>query len=110
MAGKEVVQLYAAMPDAKKYNQPDIVLQAFAKTKLLQPGEEQTVTLKLKTSVLAIFDEAESAWITVPGKYKLKVGASSADMKGSVTVSVPASTRKVNNVLKPLKAQDLLKR
>lgn len=110
MSGKEVVQLYSTMPNSREYNEPVIVLQAFAKTKELQPGEEEIVKLRFKGEDLAIFDEEKSAWVTVAGKYELKVGASSETIKGVVTADVPAAVREVGNVFKPESELNLLRR
>ena len=110
MAGKEVVQLYASAPNAAANNKPDKELKAFAKTKELQPGETATVTLTVKASDLASFDEAASAWVVDAGQYKFLVGASSRDIKAELKADVAASTEKVNNILAPESALTLLKR
>ena len=108
--GKEVVQLYVAAPDAKAANKPAKELKAFAKTKLLKPGESETLTLKVNTADLASFDEATSAWVVAEGEYQLLVAASVADVKATLTASVKGSTTKAHNVLKPQTTMNLLKR
>ena len=110
MAGKEVVQLYTSAPNAAANNKPDKELKAFAKTKELQPGETATVTLTVKASDLASFDEAASAWVVDAGQYKFLIGASSRDIKAELKADVAASTEKVNNILAPESALTLLKR
>ena len=109
-AGKEVVQLYVSAPEAKTSNKPDQELKAFAKTGLLQPGETQTLTLIVPETSLASYNEENSAWETAPGEYQFKVGASSRDIKSTLTADVAANSVKTNNVLKLNKPMNKLKR
>lgn len=107
-AGKEIVQLYVSAPNAKEINQPDIVLKSFAKTRLLQPGESQTIKLTVPLEDLAYFDEKSSSWVTMEGDYLFKVGASVKDIRGTVAIHVPSYKRKVDNILKPQNPLDVL--
>lgn len=110
VAGKEVVQLYTAAPDAATANKPEKELKAFAKTPLLQPGQMATVTLKVNADGLASYDEAASAWVVTPGNYKFLVGASSRDIKATLEAEVAAATQKTNDILKLQEPMSLLKR
>lgn len=79
-AGKEVVQAYVEAPQGK-LGQPARSLVAFAKTGLLEPGEQETVTLRLATNTLASYDDAgltgyRSAYVLEEGTYLFHVGSS----------------------------------
>ena len=102
VAGKEVVQLYLSAP-GKSMEKPVAELKGFAKTKLLTPGESETLTFELDARDLSSFDENRSAWIAEPGTYTVKIGASSTDIKSSETfqLSSELEVEKVNDVLKP---------
>ncbi len=80
VAGREVVQVYASAPEVK-LNKPAEELVAFGKTRLLEPGEAETLNFTITTKDLASFDEATSTWIAEAGTYTLKIGASSKDIK-----------------------------
>ena len=108
--GKEVVELYVSAPDNKAANKPVKELKAFAKTKLLKPGESETLTLTVKEADLASFDEAASAWVVAEGEYQFLVAASAQDIKATLTATAKASQVKAHDVLKPNVKLNLLRR
>ena len=87
-AGKEVVQVYAQAPQGK-LGKPARVLASFAKTRLLQPGESQRVSLSFAVEDLASYDDlgkiAKSAYILEAGEYRFHVGNS---VRNTVPVSL----------------------
>ena len=108
--GKEVVELYISAPDNKAANKPAKELKAYAKTKLLKPGESETLTLSITAPELASFDEAASAWVVAEGEYQFLVGASSQDIKATLTAPAKSFTTSAHNVMKPQVQMNLLKR
>lgn len=102
VAGKEVVQLYLSAPDTKLHK-PESELKGFAKTKLLQPGEKQTLSFTLQAKDLASFHTGATAWIADGGTYTVKIGASSVDTKGSAAFDLTEDleVEKVNKALVP---------
>ena len=84
-AGKEVVQIYAKLPDGK-LEQPKYRLVAFAKTKELKPEEIQTLQLEITEDRLRSFDKESGVWVIEKGEIQLflndeKIGAISAEGK-----------------------------
>jgi beta-glucosidase len=101
-AGKEIVQLYITAPRGK-LDKPSEELKGFAKTKLLQPGEIQTLTFTIDSHNLASFDPSLSSWIADAGSYEVKVGASSENIKltGSFNLAKPLTGGKESIALVP---------
>ena len=84
--GREVVQFYAAYPDAK-VERCVKELKGFEKV-ALKPGETKTVKFAVTPRELAYWDEFEHRFRTDAGDYEILVGASSADIRGKATVRV----------------------
>ena len=68
-------------------------LRGFAKTKLLAPGESETVSIPLSARDLAYFDELDHRFVTEAGRYEILVGTSSRVIRGRATVEVGAESR-----------------
>ena len=89
-AGKEVVQIYASLPQTevkKEYRR----LVGYAKTKLLQPGEAETLKITVGQKELAYFSEEKHQWIVEKGTYGIWTGNSSVSLEYSSTVKVEQS-------------------
>lgn len=81
-AGKEVVQIYCS-PAEGKLSKAKKNLAAFGKTKLLQPGESEILTLKVRDIDCASYDDSgvtgyKNAFVLEAGTYALLMGNSSA--------------------------------
>jgi beta-glucosidase len=99
VAGKEIAQLYLSAP-AMLLDKPENELKGFAKTRLLKPDETQTLEIKLDKRSLASFYEKTSSWIAEKGVYKIRIGASSRDikLKAGFRLLKPIIVEKVKNV------------
>lgn len=78
-AGKEVVQMYVSAPKGT-IDKPVKVLVDFGKTKLLQPGESQTMELTIGPKEIASFYPDKSQWLADAGIYQVLIGKSSQDV------------------------------
>ncbi|MCR4765714.1 MAG: glycoside hydrolase family 3 C-terminal domain-containing protein [Bacteroidaceae bacterium] len=103
VAGKEVVQLYVSAP-AGNLVKPEQELKGFAKTKELQPGESQIVTIDVNLYTLASFNEIADQWETAAGNYAVKFGANVEDIRCTATYKLSkGQTWKALDILKPEK-------
>lgn len=77
--GKEVVQVYYRAPQGK-LGKPSLELAAFGKTRLLQPGESQIMSLDFPVAAMASYDDTgkvrKHAYVLEAGSYELYVGNS----------------------------------
>ena len=88
VAGKEIVQVYVSAPKNKQMEKPVKELKAFAKTRLLQPGESQVLRMTMKKSDLASWNESLHGWQVDAGTYTIQIGASSADIRGKASIKL----------------------
>lgn len=86
-AGKETVQIYAAYPNSKE-DRPVKELKGFAKTRLLQPGEQETLTVKVTPRGFAYWDDFLCRFRLDAGEYQLIVAASATDIRGKAKITV----------------------
>ena len=107
VAGKEVAQVYVQAPKGR-LEKPAQELKAFAKTRELQPGESQTLTMVIPVRDLSSFDEANSQWLTEAGTYTFRIGASSRDIKATASLALKEYTEKTSNALAPQQKLRLL--
>ncbi len=79
-AGKEVVQVYYGAPQGR-LGKTEKSLAAYAKTRMLAPGEAETLQLFFKVDDMASYDDAgvtghKSAYVLEAGGYSIYVGNS----------------------------------
>lgn len=88
-AGEEVVQLYVRPLQAGPGDaQQD--LRGFQRIQL-SPGEKRTVSFDLApASALRRYDDVAEGYVVKPGRYELRVGASSADVRARATFDLEA--------------------
>ncbi|MGN0746893.1 MAG: glycoside hydrolase family 3 protein [Aristaeellaceae bacterium] len=86
--GREVVQVYAALPDGRLEKEARRLV-AFAKTKLLAPGQSETLTLTFGPEAVASFDEEASAWVLEQGTYGVYVGSSLEESRLEASLTLP---------------------
>ena len=102
-AGKEVVQIYAALPGGQVEKEAHRLV-AYEKTALLQPQEEQTLILKIPAERFAFYEEEKAAWILGKGFYGIFAGTSleSAELAGGLKLEQDVILEKVKTLF-PLK-------
>jgi beta-glucosidase len=84
VSGDEIVQLYVS-PTSDNQNIKPIQLQGFSRV-TLAPGEKKTVKFAVAPSQLGYFNNGK--WNITPGKFTIKIGASSADIRQSGVVEL----------------------
>jgi beta-glucosidase len=108
VSGKEVAQVYVTAPKGN-LQKPMQELKAFSKTRELKPGESQTLVMYMELRDLASFDEAHSQWLSDPGIYIFRVGASSRDIRQTASLSLQQYTEKTTSALAPAMKLNVLK-
>lgn len=109
VAGKEVVQLYYSAPQGK-LGKPSKELAAYKKTKLLVPGEEETLFLSFDKSAMASFDDLgkiqKSAYVLEKGIYSFYLGTSVRDtnkLAFEYEIKEDTVTEQLTSLCKPFK-------
>lgn len=79
-AGRDVVQVYFGTPHS---------LAAFGKTRLLQPGQEERLTLSFSLRYQTRYDEQQAAFVLRAGQYSIDVGHHVMDLVCCGVAEVP---------------------
>ncbi len=105
--GKEVVQLYYSAPQGL-LKKPARELAAFKKTKLLSPGESETLALSFELSDMASFDDLgkikKSAYVLEKGEYRFFIGnsvRSAEEIPYKFVCEKDVITKQASELLKP---------
>lgn len=97
--GADVKASAQAKVEAKEYKR----LVAFRKTRLLAPGEQETMTLHVDGRALASFrtdyDAAHGAWVIEAGHYAIFVGSSSEESRLQLAGVVEVAAEKVLEIV-----------
>ena len=75
-AASELMQVYVTRP-GDDLTRPVSFLQAFSKSRLLAPGESQTIRLRFPITDLAVYRESAHAFVLDAGYYDIRIGTSS---------------------------------
>ena len=87
VAADEVAQIYLSPADKSQHIRP-IQLQGFARVSL-KPGESKKISVKMYAEQLGYYShDGQRQWNIQPGKYIIKVGASSQDIKLQQEINV----------------------
>lgn len=91
IAGKDVVQIYFSAPYyVGGIEKSAIELAAYDKTKLLEPGESEVLTLTYATEDMASYDsKTEEAWVLDAGDYSIHVARDIRTFENTFTYNVP---------------------
>ena len=81
--GDEVVQLYASYPESE-VEHPRRQLRAFQRVSI-RKGEACNISLEVDKRDLSYWDEEAHAFVQVKGPVRFEIGASSADIRQTVT-------------------------
>jgi beta-glucosidase len=91
--GREVVQVYVSLPGSRVSRAPR-ELKAFASVDI-RAGAAADVVLRIERDDLAYWDTRLGRWVVEGGAYQLAVGASSRDLRATVTVDVAGDDARV---------------
>lgn len=108
-SGRAVAQIYASAPKGS-LDKPWQILTGFAKTGLLSPGQEETVTISFPASAMASYCEKHAEYVLEPGKYVIRLGVHSRNTHVAAILEVPRRivTAALKNKVQPDVTLDLL--
>lgn len=114
-AGKEVVQVYAGAPNGL-LGKPARTLEAFSKTRLLEPGENEVLTFAFPKKQLASYDDSgitghKSCYVLEAGEYIICIGNNvrSAVCAGRFTIDKLQVAEKLSEACAPVQSFARLK-
>ena len=79
-SGREVAEFYVSKPENSGFKQPALELCGFRKTRLLAPGETETVEVTVKNEYIFTYNEATREYTVPAGNYTFSVGRSASDI------------------------------
>ncbi len=107
-SGKEVAEAYYSAPNGK-LGKPDCELCAFRKTKLLAPGESETVSMSFEINDMASYDDSgitghKSAYVLEAGDYKIYIARDVRRKTEVLSYNVPETvvTEQLTEALSPV--------
>lgn len=93
VAGKEVVELYFSAPYTPGgIEKPAVVLAAFGKTQLLDPGASETVALEFPVRDMASWSSDKGAYVLDAGDYVISLRSDSHTVIAEQTLTLDAAT------------------
>lgn len=108
VCGKETVQMYCQAPQGL-LGKPARILCGYAKTKCLQPGQQQVLTILLDRATLASYDDTGktgyiSSYVLEAGKYVFYVGTDvrTAESVGDYMLDETVQLQQLQQVLAPI--------
>lgn len=115
-SSKEVIQIYVEAPQGR-LGQPARVLAGFAKSKILKPGEHQTVRICIALKTLASYDDSgvtghSNCYVVEQGCYQFYVGASvrhAQRLSATLELDQLLVTEELTEALAPIKDFERLK-
>jgi beta-glucosidase len=84
--GAEVAQLYVSDEECSLIR-PLKELKGFEKV-FLKPGETKTVSIRLDDSAFRFYDPYEHRFVIEPGRFTIRVGASSEDIRLTTSLTL----------------------
>ena len=102
-AGKNAFLVYVASP-AGRLKKPVRAFAGFEKTKLLAPGEKETLTIEIPAKDFAVYDDKARAFVLEAGEYIIFAGGAvdEAEKIGSFTLAQDEIVEKTCSVLAPV--------
>lgn len=102
-AGKNAFLVYVASP-AGRLKKPVRTFAGFEKTRLLSPGEKETLTIEIPAKDFAVYDDKARAFVLEAGEYIIFAGGSISDAEkiGSFALEKELTVEKTCSVLAPV--------